>query len=331
MKRLKADLKSGNFSKAYLLCGEERYLSRYYSEQIKEKALAGSDESMNLDIFSGVEPNADMITDACETLPFFGERRVVICKESRLFTTERSSDSEKMARYLADCCDTTVLVFVEDDIDRRSKLFKKLNEVGMAVIFETPTEKELSDWIQGMLKKKGKAISVSCCLALIRQTAKSMESLAMEVGKLDSYLGDRKQVSEDDIAAVCSPTIEAKVFELVDAVGAKKPEVALEILSGMILMKESPLKVLALLARQFRLMAQGKAMLARGMSERDIASALSLKSFVVSIALRQARNFALARLVEALGDCLKADMDIKTGEMDDRVAVETLIVKYAGA
>jgi DNA polymerase-3 subunit delta len=339
MKQLKSDLKSGVFKRSYLFYGEEKYLSQFYEGQMQDKVLASSDKAMNLDIFDGKSGIAQII-DACETLPFLSDSRLVIAKDTKLFSlgkkeneskqSSKKDDVDMMLSFLDEVPETNVLLFVEDEVDKRSRMFKKISEAGRAVEFKTPPEKELSDWIVNMLRKRGKEISPSNAQILLRQTARSMDSLASEIGKLASYASDRASITIDDINAVCIPSLESRVFDLVDAVGGKKLEIALDVFSNMVLMKESPFAVLAMISRQFRLMAQSKALQERGLGANEIAGALSLRGFVAAECLRQCRNFTKEQLVDALSDCLKADIGIKTGKMNEKLAVETLIVKYAG-
>ncbi|MDR2649216.1 MAG: DNA polymerase III subunit delta [Clostridiales bacterium] len=329
MKELRADIKNKTFKRAYLLYGHEKYLVRYYENLLKETLLAPGASVMNLDIFEGGTISAKRIYDAVQTVPFLNDYRLVMARGTKLFVSGRKADSEEAADILRDIPESTVLAFVEDEVDKRLRLFKKVGETGRIVEFKTPTDKELSEWVKNMIKKRGGGIARDAVSALLRATAHNMEALSAEIEKLTGYVGEGAEIKVSDIESVCAPALETQIFDLVGAVGDKKPARALDIFSNMLLMKEQPLVVLTMITRQFRLVLQSKAMAEKGRSNNDIANFLSIRGFVVTECLRQANGFKTDDLIAALKDCLEADMNIKSGRIADKLAVETLIVKYA--
>jgi len=329
IKELKADIKNGDFKRVYLFYGKERYLVRQYENRIKEALLPPGSEIMNFDLYESKSASAEAISYACQTAPFLNDYRLVLIRDSKLFVTGRKADSDYMAEVLPDIPESTVLIFIEDDIDKRIRLFKKLGEIGSVVEFKTPTDKDLTEWVKVIVKKRGGHIGGEAIKALIRTTAHNMEALSAEIEKLSGFVGEGKEIKLSDIEHVCTIALETQIFNLVGAVGEKKPERALDIFSNMILMKEQPLVVLTMIIRQFRLVLQSKILAEKGRSDNEIAKFLSVRGFVVAECLRQANRFKTDELMDALRDCLRADMDIKSGRISDKLAVETLIVKYA--
>ncbi|MDR1538402.1 MAG: DNA polymerase III subunit delta [Clostridiales bacterium] len=329
MKNLKADLKSGKFKGAYLFYGPEKYLSSMYEAIMREKLVPSDATAMNLDVFEGKDINPGRIIDAAETAPFLNEYRLVEVRDSKLFTSGRKVDSERMSEFLGDAPESTILLFIEGEADKRLKIFKKIAEVGRAVEFKPPTEKELLDWIINMFKKRGKSISLNNALFLLKRTCRAMEDMETEIEKAAAFAAAKSEISQSDIEAVCTPSLEARVFDLVDAVGGKNTEAALDIFSNMMLMKEQPIVVLAMISRQLRLILQSKALMEKGLSSNDIANYLKVRGFVASECLKQGRNYKKDELLNALADCLEADINIKTGKINDKIAIETLIVKFA--
>ena len=329
IKELKTDIKNGDFKRVYLFYGKERYLIRQYENRMKETLLPPGSEIMNFDLYEGKVVSAENLLYACQTAPFLNDHRLVMVRDSKLFVSGRKADSDYMAGALPDIPDSTVLIFVEDDIDKRIRLFKKLGETGCVVEFKTPTDKDLSEWVKVMVKKRGGHIGREAIKSLIRTTAHNMEALSAEIEKLTGFVGEGKEINLSDIERICTVALETQIFNLVGAVGEKKPERALDIFSNMILMKEQPLVVLTMIIRQFRLVLQSKILSEKGRSDNEIAKFLSVRGFVVAECLRQANRFKTDELMDALKDCLRADMDIKSGRISDKLAVETLIVKYA--
>ena len=164
MQRLNEDIKSGQLKKVYLLYGEEAYLRKQYKDRLKA-ALVG-DDTMNYHYFEGKNIAVGEVIDLAETLPFFAEKRLIVIENSGLF----KSGGEQLSEYLAGQAETTFFVFVESEVDKRSKLYKAVQSKGSAVEFGEQDETTLKRWILGMMKKEGKNISPSALQYLLEKT-----------------------------------------------------------------------------------------------------------------------------------------------------------------
>lgn len=329
MKEINADIKAGKFKRVYLLFGEESYLIRSYTEKLIKAIIPEGMETMNFDVFEGKNFSVQDVIDTAETLPFLNENRLLVLKDTGLFDVGRKDDSEALANYIAEIPESTIILFAESNVDKRNRLYKRVAETGYAAELNTPTEPELIDWTVKLFKNARKEISKGSAVYLLRTVAHSMESVQIESEKLISYKGDETEITTADIDEVCTKAMETRIFDLTDAIGNKKADVALDLYSNMILMKQSPIMVLTMIARQFRMILQCGFLNSNGNSAKDIATKLGLRSFVVNECLRQSRNFTADGLVKALNDCLETDVNIKTGKIVDRVAVEILIISHA--
>jgi len=328
MKRINADIKENAFKRVYLLFGEERYLVRHYAERLCNAIVPEAARGMNTSRLEGKTVTAGGIEDAAETLPFLSEYRLVFVKDSGLFEAGRKDESEKLAAYLANVPDTCVLVFAESNVDKRGRLYKTADKAGLAVEMKIPEEKELAAWTAKLFREAGLTISGGAAAHLLRTVAHDMEALHAEADKLIAYKGGEGDITVRDIDDICAKALAARVFDLTDAIGAKDAEKALSIYANMLLLKESPLMILAMMARQFRLILQCGLFSAEKIPSEAIAKELALHPFVAKECTRQSARFTGALLKQALRDCLDADIAIKTGGMTDRLAVEMLIVKY---
>ena len=313
-------IKRCEFKQVYLLYGEERYLVNHYGDAL----AAALGEPDNLDSAAPVES----IIMAADTLPFLSEKRLVRVRDSKLFTSGRKADSEAMAAYLPQVPDSTVLVFMESDVDRRGRLFKKAVELGGAVECETPSPQTLTTWLGRIFRDKGKTIDQAAANLLIRYGAHNMTTLAQEAEKLLAYVGQRQAVTAQDVEAICSPTLQTRVFDLIAAMGNGRAADALAMYHNMLLMKEQPLMILAMIIRQFRIMLTVKSANDKRMPKAQMAKELGLRSFVVDEALSQGRRFSVERLFHALCECQDTDLKVKTGLINAEIGVELLILQY---
>ncbi len=330
MKTLIHDIQTKSFKNIYVFYGEERYLIKKYEKQLKQAAMSDDSDMMNTDVFEGKTCSVDKIMDAAETAPFFSAYRLVIVKNSELFSVGRKDDSDKMATYLSSVPETTILLFLEEKVDKRSKIYKNINSasVGLCVEFVTPPENELAKWVIDMFKDKQYQITAAAAHYLLRNVLNDMESVLCEMEKLIDYKRGEQAVSERDVDDVCIKSLEVKIFDMVDAIGNKKPDIALDIYNNLLFLKESPLKILTMIARQFRIMMQSKYLAKKGLDPNEIAATIEQRSFVVREAIKQSRNFNFGTLMTAMDDCLACDIRIKTGKIADSLGVEMIILKY---
>lgn len=321
MRQINEDIKQGNFKQAYLLYGEERYLRRQYRERLR-KALCSEGDTMNTHFYEGKNVAVGEIIDLAETLPFLAERRVIFISNSGLF----KSGGEQMAEYLAAPCETTFFVFMESEVDKRSKLFKTVQSKGYAAEFAIQDEKTLMRWSAGVLAKDNKKISENTLQLLLSKTGTDMENIQMELEKLICYCMDRDVITAADVEAVCAARISNHIFDMINAVADKQQRRALDLYYDLLALKEPPMRILFLIARQCNMLLQAKELKSKGYDNRTISSKLGVAPFIASKYLNQASKFKSATLRTAVEKCVDAEEAVKTGRMNDVMSVEILIM-----
>ena len=324
MKTIDNDIKMRQLKNVYLLYGMEDYLKRQYRDKLKH-ALVEPDDTMNFSAYEGKDINPKELIDLSETLPFFKEKRMILVENSGFF----KNSCDDLAEYMSQVPESTCFVFVEEEVDKRSKLFKAASRAGSAVEFETPKEDMLVRWILGRIQREGKKITQSVMQLFLSKTGSDMENIDKELEKLICYTLDKTEISAADVEAICTGQTENKIFEMIDAISAKNQKKALDLYYDLLALKEAPMRILFLIARQFQNLLLIKSMSAKGYPAVSIAKTAGMPSFAVQKNLRQAGAFKINQLKEAIEDCGQAEEDVKTGRMADQLAVELLIVKYS--
>lgn len=328
MNNLDNIIKERNFKNIYLIFGEEYYLKNIYEKKIIDSIVPKSVKMMNFDILEGKTVEVSRIKEICDTLPFMNEHRAVLIRNSQLFVEGRKAETEKITEYIKEIPKTTILLFFEEKVDKRLKLFKEVKKFGDIFEFNNLNEKELCQWILKKFYENNKKISDATAIYLIRNIGDSMELLSNEINKLISYK-EFEEITKQDIDEICTKSIESKIFDLVGAIGNKNIEKAMNVYKGLIFNKVSPFMILSMIARQFRIILQVKYLNKQGKSINNIAKELGLRDFVVKEALLQSNNFTNKVLLEAINECLEIDNKSKTGFIQDELGVEMLIVKYS--
>ena len=323
MQRLIQDIKTGQFNHIYLLYGAEAYLRKQYKDKLKN-AIVG-DDNMNYHYYEGKDISIGEVIDQAETLPFFAEKRLIILENSGFF----KSGGEQLTEYLSSLASTTIFLFVETEVDKRSRLFKTVSSKGCAVEFAIQDENTLKRWILGMVKKENKKISESALDFLLEKTGTDMENIRKETEKLFCYCMNKEAITEADIEEICTKRIGNHIFDMVNAIADKKQKHALELYYELLAQKEPPMRILFLIARQFNLLLQVKELKGKGYQNKAIGEKVGLPGFIAGKYVTQASRFKTKEIREAVEACVAAEEAIKTGRINDNMSVEMLIIQYS--
>ena len=324
MKTIDNDIKTGQLKQVYLLYGKERYLLRQYRDKLK-KAIVSEDDTMNFSAFEGEETDPWEIIELAETLPFFAERRLILIEGSGWFKKQ----ADEMAEYLSRIPETTFFLFVEEEVDKRSKLYKALAKNGKAVEFQTQTEETLSRWILGRMRREGKNITQEAYQLFLSKTGTDMGNIDREMEKLLCYTMGKETIGLEEVEAVTTEQTSSRIFEMVDAITAHQQKKALELYYDLLALKEPAMRILFLLSRQFRILMTVKAMTNQGFGKKEIASQAGCPEWAVRKYQSQCRPFSMEQLKQAVRDGVEYEEAVKTGRMNERMAVELFLVQYS--
>lgn len=321
MQQLNEDIKSKEFKQVYLLYGEEAYLRRQYREKLQAALLDGGD-AMNSHYYEGKDISLGEVIDLAETMPFFSSRRVIVLENTGLF----KSGGEKMAEYLTEPAETAYFVFVEREVDKRSRLYKQVQQSGRVVEFAIQDEKTLKRWIAGILKKENMQITEKNAEYFLEKTGADMENIRAELEKLICYCMGKGVVEQEDIDSICTTRISNHIFDMVAAIGDKQTKKALTLYYDLLALKEPPMRILFLIARQCNTLLQVKQLKNKGFDNKKIGEKIGLPGFVAGKYVQQAAKFKEKELKKAVEKCVEAEEAVKMGRMNDNMSVELLIM-----
>ncbi|HOM01268.1 MAG TPA: DNA polymerase III subunit delta [Acetivibrio sp.] len=331
--KLKLEIKNESLNKLYLFYGEEEYLKKFYLGKIEEIILRDDTTGLNKVVIEG-RTEASKIIEACETMPFFAEKKLVVVKKSELFSSKKSKTSkdskkDELIEYLQSMPNYTCLVFYEEDIDKRLKITGAIKKHGMMVEFPFQKPPELVKWAVRVFKSYDKEIDASTASYFIDICEEGMTEILNEINKVVLYLGERPKVNVDDIKKVCTKSIKSRIFDLIDAIAERKLDLALKLLNDMIILKEPMPKVLFMIAKQLKQLLELKLLRSKGMDGKEACSKMGVNPYAVNKMIRQSDCFSLDKLKKAVQEALELDLSIKTGKINDRTAVEILICNLA--
>ena len=321
MQTLNQDIKDHSFKPVYLLFGEEVFLKKSYKNRLKDAITDG--DTMNYNYYEGKGMNVNEIIGLSDTMPFFSEKRLILMEDSGFF--KGGAGADEMTQYMEHIPETTCLIFVESEVDKRSRLYKAVKKYGYAAELSHQDSSQLARWAAGILSKNGRKITGRTMEFFLSKTGDDMENISSELEKLISYTMGRDIVTDEDVETICTTQVTNKIFDMISAISARQTRKAMDLYEDLLTLKEPPMRILFLIARQFNQILQVKELVGKGMDKGTIASKLKLQPFVVGKIMLQAKTFSKEQILSYVNLCVDAEEGVKTGKLQDRLAVELLI------
>ncbi len=316
--RVLDSLQRGTVMPLYLLYGEEKYLIEQLLEAFQRHLLPDpSLKSFNFDQLDGAVCSAEQVIESANNLPMLAEKRLVIVRNARFFGSSCSKSEQKiLLSYFKDPSSATCLVFTSSTADKRLKQFKELSANGLAGELLPLKGDEIEKWIKTRAGNQGKKISREALEQFQLLTINSLQIMDNELNKLFTYAGERELINKTDVDAVISSTAEYNIFRTVDMLSEGKTEQALSDINRMLDEGEAPLRILAMVIRQFNILIQIRDMKQRHYTKREMAGRLHLPGFVIDKSCRQAAAFSRQELIAVLRGLWDIDRELKGGDQD---------------
>ncbi|AEH47158.1 DNA polymerase III subunit delta [Parageobacillus thermoglucosidasius] len=328
-------IKSRRLSPLYLLYGTESFLLTETYELLIRTVLTEEEREFNVSVYDCEETPVQAALEDAETFPFLGEKRVIIVKNPYFFTAEKEKeithDLKKLESYITSPSPFSIVVFVGayEKLDERKKITKLMKEHAEVFIANPLAEKELREWMMERVRQNGAMMEENAVDALLQTAGTNLMTLANELDKLALFVGPGGMIRQETVENLVSRTLEQNVFVLVEKVTKRQIAEALQVFYDLLENNEEPLKILALLANQFRLLYQVKWLAAKGYGQQQIASILKVHPFRIKLAMGQAALFSEEELMKAIQQIAEADYEMKSGAMDRQLIMELLLMKWS--
>ncbi|MDR1116830.1 MAG: DNA polymerase III subunit delta [Oscillospiraceae bacterium] len=347
---LKDDLKSGNIGSLYIFHGEEKYLSEHYLGLMKTALISEDMQQFNLFSFDGKGLDPDSFVDALESAPMFAERKLVIVTDLDVYKAPAALKNTLEAA-LEDIPEYTCLVFVYDSLeyktDARAKIHRIIKEYARVIEFPIQESRDLISWLKRRFKVHNKLIDNSTAEYMLFICGKSMTALINEVEKVGAY-SSGGSVTRQDIDAICTPVLDAVVYDMTDSIAEGRFDQAFKLLDELNAMRSEPIVILAAIGRQMRQLlcareaidCGGIASAAKhpgsvgnnwgGGAEDLFMTAASLSSrYIAGKVMSLARRKPAEWYAEACRLCIECDYDIKTSAGGGVDLLKTMLLRLS--
>ncbi|MDD6683671.1 MAG: DNA polymerase III subunit delta [Clostridiales bacterium] len=327
-----AALKKGEIGRCYLFEGEEEFTKRSALQAIRKMVAGGDFAEMNDTRLSNPPP--DELIAAAETLPFLSDRRFIEVRDCALLMSGKSKEYDedtavrRLDEYMGQLPDSVCIVFyMRGKADGRKKFYQILKKKALIVSFDPLDDRELAQWIAKTLGKAGKKISMSACQRLWFSAGRDLTLLDNEIGKLIAYAGEKEEITEADIQAICIQSTEYKVYDMADTLLSGQGKKAMGMLNALLRDGEERLMLLSLLGRQCRQLRYAKAMASQGAQQGEIAGKIGVPPFAVKKTLDLARQYTMKQLADMARLCLETEYQVKSGQLMDEGSLERVMLE----
>ena len=321
-KDLAQALKQGRIEPLYLLFGPETYLRDRAARAIADEALRDTLlREFNDASFSLITDDVRSAVAAAEQLPMMSSRRVVRIRD---FAKLREADEDFLLRYVERPVETSVVIFIAGDLDKRKKLAKTLMQ-GAAFEFQPLRNNELSAWARSHLKNLKTEIEPQALQCLIELVASDLHMLANELNKLAAAALPSARITMELVENLATRSREHQNYELTDHMLARNGKAALRTLKELLDDGAEPVMLVGLIAGTYRRLALARELLARGATPNEIFSEVRMPSFKQNAYLAVLRRLDSRTLARRIRRIAEADLAIKTSKATPRTQVEMLV------
>jgi len=325
----------------YVFHGTDEFTRAETLADFKRRLGPPDTVDLNTTLLDGKSLSLAELRHACDAIPFLAEKRLVIVegwltrltrRKGRELSTAQKEMLAALADYLPRLPQTTRLVFVEEKPLPASHPVLQLaqrEKAGYVKRFDPPDDRALPHWIEKHVRKHGGQIEPQATRQLAAVVGANLRLLDQEIGKLVTYTNAERAITKADVDSVVPYAQAAIVFDLVDALGRRDGRTGAQTLHRLLDAGEHPLGLLAMIARQFRLLIQVKELKAEGATPRDVAKKLGVHPFPAGKLYNQATHFTAAQLEAVYRHLLDTDVDIKSGKIEAEVALDLLVAGLA--
>ncbi len=331
LKKLKQDLKDNQVGQLYLFPGAETYLRQNYLESIKKQLLTPGFESFQLHLLTGKEVTPKLIRDSVDSYPLGGERSVVQVTDYDLMKAP-ADQRDELTDLLEDLPDYVCLVFIYDILeykaDARMKLTKLLQEKGTVVEFAKQSQSDLVNWIQRRFKALDRDIDGDTARYMIFLCGDLMNALSEEIAKAAAY-AKQHQVTRQDIEAVAIPQLDAKVFQMTDALINRKFDLAAQVLGDLFSQQEAPIMIVSVLGKQLRQLYTARLAFEQRKGSQYLVQLWKLHPYPAENRMNAAPKFDLSWCRHAVSRAAEVDLQMKSTGLDQEDLLTRFLMELA--
>ena len=340
--------------KVYLLYGQESYLLDNAKELLKKRVVTAFPE-LNYNALDGEALTVEQLQNACDTFPFGSEKKLVVVrqpaflvkankkgeeeeedneKEIELKTPKDSGEQKGFLELLKELPDTCCLLLLFYGTLGKAKKFKDaVNKDGLEFEFKRIDKDDLAKWVKNSFSRFNKKIGfkemdyfIILSGYLDKNTEINLYNLENEIDKISAFAGNEEKITIKHIDSVMPKILENDIFKLINSSADKRISESLSVLSDLLMQGEEVFAILAMITKQIRTMTAVVELNNKGLDAKGAASRLKVHEFYAKNCLNHGKKIGMRGLIKGLNNCIAAELNIKSGKIEKRLAIEMLII-----
>lgn len=320
-------INKGKVSPFYYIYGPERFIVDELALVLRKKIVGDGLSDFNHNIFYPGEHSVAEIIDAVNTQPMLSAKRLVEVRGTDNFS---SKELNSLLPIFDEVSSSVSVVFLAEEIDRRSKFIKVCLSKGIIIECRHPYEDQVSSWVQYIAKKIGKKIDEKSIPYLLAIVGNRLQDIYNELIKASSYVGDKDIIELEDLRTIASPLKEVTVFDYTKAISNKDIKGAVKLLNSLLVLGEPEPVIFSMIVRQWRLLLRGVLMLRKGTPPQIVGDNLKIHRFFQRDFFDQCKRHHPSELRSQFYLLHDADLRIKRSYEDKRLILEELTLSLCG-
>ncbi|MEN8078177.1 DNA polymerase III subunit delta [Clostridioides difficile] len=332
---LDGEIKKNDIANGYVFCGLDEELIKISVESIINKVVEKDFLDLNFIKLDGLTTTFDEIENACETMPFFGEKKVVLVYRANFLKEKPEKDGAKtytdILKYIKDLPQHTVLIMYylfndKRDTPKKNKKLATLDKYVKVVHCDKLKKDKYYKKIEDLFKEKGRAIGKIQLRYFADKVQNNFDIIKREIDKLDCYAIGR-EITKEDIDKLIQNKSEDDIFDLVEYISTRKVEKALDLLDELLFKADQHMLIISSIGNHFKRLYEIKIYLTKGKRIDFFISKYRLPQFVCEKLINQASKFNLKQLSELIKVCVDTEIKLKSSSSEKQMEMELMLFK----
>lgn len=315
-------IKTSSLTGAYLLHGEEEFVKNSALQEV-QNLISPDMRVFNVTVLTdSVEGE---VIDACETLPFFGDKKLVICHG-----ISSEADTDKLIEYLKHIPEFALLIIeIRGTLQEKSKLFKFFKSIDHDVLFSYLTESDIIKWCMSFAVRNGVALDRNTARSFVGLVGTDMTSVSNELQKAIDMVGEGGVITNDVILQCTVGNIEVRIFEMLDCFTNGKVKDGIGLLHILLEDENEALGIASFLESRFRLMLEGRVLMDRGLSVSAAASKMEGSRYANEKACKAAQKYSVNKLADLVSSLADVGYTMMRGGVRASSLLESIMLSFA--
>ncbi|EOS8041015.1 DNA polymerase III subunit delta [Enterococcus faecium] len=327
-------IRKEKLASCYLILGTEKFLQDQVRTEIVKKIQLEGEDDLNFLSFDMENASLDEVVAEAETLPFFGDQRLVFVENPYFLTGEKvnngiEQNTDLLTAYLKEPLESTVLVFFApyEKLDERKKVTKQLKKTAIIINVQQLNEKEVRQYLMNTLENSSIKMERSAIDLFLRLTDLDLSKMMRELQKLVLYGQNQQQITVREVEELVPKTLEHNIFDMTQYILKGKTEQALRLYEDLVMQGEETIKINAISLSQLRLFLQTKFLVKIGYQQANIAETLKIHPYRVKLAMQEVKKFDEHLLVQLFDQLVEMDYQIKTGQIEKELSFQLFVLR----